>query len=112
MNTPWIMFYNQGQVVVDVTIKFEKDPYNDNYSYYITPRYGKVPVKQVIEVREPTPEHDALRTVATGWCAECKGSGYITVHSKDSATSGNVTARKCSCGGSGRVRLGLPAEEK
>ena len=56
MNTPWIMFYNQGQVVVDVCIKFEKDPYNDNYSYYITPRYGKVPVKQVIEVREPSKE--------------------------------------------------------
>lgn len=56
MNTPWIMFYNQGQVVVDVTIKFEKDPYNDIYSYYITPRYGKVSVKQVIEVREPSKE--------------------------------------------------------
>jgi hypothetical protein len=56
MNTPWIMFYNQGQVMVDVTIKFEKDPYNDNYSYYITPRYGKVSVKQVIEVRNPAEE--------------------------------------------------------
>lgn len=105
------MFYNNGQVVVDVTIKFGtelKYPYSE---YYITPRYGKVPVDNVIEVREPTPEHDVLRTVATGWCAECKGSGYITVHSKDSATSGNVTARTCSCGGSGRVRLGLPAIE-
>jgi hypothetical protein len=110
MNTPWIMFYNNGQVVVDVTIKFGaelKYPYGE---YYITPRYGKVPVDNVIEVRGP--ERDALRTVATGWCAECKGSGYITVHSKDSATSGNVTTRKCSCGGSGRVRLGLPAEEE
>ena len=56
MNTPWIMFYNQGQVVVDVCIKFEDDPYNDIYSYYITPRYGKVSVKQVIEVREPAKE--------------------------------------------------------
>ena len=51
-------------------------------------------------------------SAVAGWCAECKGSGYITVHSKDSATSGNVTARKCSCGGSGRVRLGLPAKEE
>ena len=112
MNSPWIMFYNQGQVVVDVTIKFGaelKYPYSE---YYITPRYGKVPVDNVIEVREPAPEHDALQKVATGWCAECKGAGYITTHTKDSATSGNVTTRKCSCGGSGRVRLGLPAEEE
>jgi len=56
MNTPWIMFYNQGQVVADIGIKFEEDPYNDNYSYYITPRYGKISVKQVIEVREPAKE--------------------------------------------------------
>jgi hypothetical protein len=56
MNTPWIMFYNNGQVVVDVTIKFGaelKYPYGE---YYITPRYGKVPVDNVIEVREPSKE--------------------------------------------------------
>jgi hypothetical protein len=44
-------------------------------------------------------ERDALRTVATGWCAECKGMGLITVHTKDSANSGNVTTRRCVCGG-------------
>lgn len=110
MNSPWIMFYNNGQVVVDVTIKFGaelKYPYSE---YYITPRYGKVPVDNVIEVREPAPERDALRTVATGWCAECKGSGYITAHST-SANGGSLTTRKCSCGGSGRVRHVLPAIE-
>lgn len=56
MNTPWIMFYNNGQVVVDMCIKFDvehKYPYTE---YYITPRYGKVPVDNVIEVREPAKE--------------------------------------------------------
>lgn len=37
-------------------------------------------------------------TVA-GWCAECKGSGYITAH-VSSANGGSVTTRKCVCGGS------------
>jgi hypothetical protein len=52
MTTAWIMFYNNGQVVVDVAIKFgveHKYPYGE---YYITPRYGKVPVDNVIEVRD------------------------------------------------------------
>ena len=53
MNNPWIMFYNNGEVVIDVCIKFgveNKYPYDE---YYITSRYGKVPVDNVIEVREP-----------------------------------------------------------
>ena len=47
------MFYNNGEVVIDVCIKFgveNKYPYDE---YYITSRYGKVPVDNVIEVREP-----------------------------------------------------------
>ena len=49
-------------------------------------------------------EVDTLRAqhapprMVTGWCAECKGSGYITTHSS-SANGGSVTTRKCSCGG-------------
>lgn len=54
MNTPWIMFYNNGEVVVDVCIKYEDDPYH--HGYYITPRHGKVYVNTVIEVREPSKE--------------------------------------------------------
>ena len=42
-------------------------------------------------------QHAPPRMV-TGWCAECKGSGYITTHSS-SANGGSVTTRKCSCGG-------------
>jgi hypothetical protein len=56
MNTAWIMFYNNGEVVVDVTIKFgveHRYPYGE---YYITPRYGKVPVDNVIEVRDAAME--------------------------------------------------------
>ena len=44
-----------------------------------------------------TAERDALRKVTTGWCGECKGSGYVTTHSKDSANSGYVTTRNCVC---------------
>ena len=57
MNTPWIMFFNNGEVVIDVCIKFDtenKYPYSE---YYITPRYGKVPMAIVIEVREPNKEN-------------------------------------------------------
>ena len=46
-----------------------------------------------------TADRDVLRTVATGWCALCKGSGYITEHSTSSANSGSVMTRKCVCGG-------------
>jgi hypothetical protein len=56
MTTAWIMFYNNGEVVVDVTIKFgveHKYPYTE---YYITPRYGKVTVDNVIEVRDAAME--------------------------------------------------------
>jgi hypothetical protein len=52
------MFYNNGQVVVDMCIKFDVEhryPYSE---YYITPRYGKVPVDNVIEVREPSKDTD------------------------------------------------------
>jgi len=47
---------------------------------------------------EAIAERDALRAVATVWCAECKGSGYITAH-VSSANGGSVTTRKCVCGG-------------
>lgn len=56
MTTAWIMFYNNGEVVVDVAIKFGVErtwPYTE---YYITPRYGKVPVENVIEVRDTAME--------------------------------------------------------
>ena len=56
MTTAWIMFYNNGEVVVDVCIKFgveHRYPYTE---YYITPRYGKVPVDNVIEVRDAAME--------------------------------------------------------
>jgi hypothetical protein len=56
MTTAWIMFYNNGEVVVDVTREFgveHRYPYGE---YYITPRYGKVPVDNVIEVRDAAME--------------------------------------------------------
>lgn len=37
------------------------------------------------------------------WCAECKGSGYITTHFS-SANGGSVTTRKCVCGGNPFLR--------
>ncbi len=56
MNTPWIMFFNDGNVVIDVCIKVGTEPCYPRSEYYITPRYGKVPVSNVIEVREPSKE--------------------------------------------------------
>ena len=56
MNTPWIMFFNDGNVVIDVCIKVGTEPYYPRSEYYITPQYGKVPVANVIEVREPNKE--------------------------------------------------------
>jgi hypothetical protein len=57
MNTPWIMFLNHnGEVVIDVAIKFYTEHLYPYSEYYITPRYGKVPMDNVIEVREPNKE--------------------------------------------------------
>jgi hypothetical protein len=58
MNTPWIMFFNHannGEVVVDICIKFVIDT-NTYDEYYITPRYGKVSTNDVIEVRASSKE--------------------------------------------------------
>lgn len=49
------MFYNNGEVVVDMCIKFVDSSYPYN-GYYITPRYGNVFTDTVIEVREPAKE--------------------------------------------------------
>ena len=42
-------------------------------------------------------------SAVAGWCAECKGSGYITTH-LGSEGSGTVATRKCVCGGNPFLR--------
>ena len=72
----------------------------------------------IFEIHALRAERDALRvfidglkeiigllrgSAVAGWCAECKGSGYITTH-LGSEGSGTVATRKCVCGGNPFLR--------
>lgn len=54
MDNDWIMFYSNGQVVLDIVIGCWIDVTYPRGKYYITPRYGKVPAYAVIQLRHST----------------------------------------------------------
>ena len=84
-----------GAILTEVdTLRAERDALRDQWSGLLIEQARLMAMRD-----DAIAERDKLRTVATGWCAECKGMGFITVHTKDSANSGNVTTRRCVCGG-------------
>lgn len=51
MNNDWIMFYSNGNVVVDVSLGVFKDTSYPYGTHDITPHHGKVPASSIIERR-------------------------------------------------------------
>ena len=91
------------------------------YAEYIVPALDRARAALALATQRAEAaeaERDALRVLAdglkevigllrgsavAGWCAECKGSGYITTH-LGSEGSGTVATRKCVCGGNPFLR--------
>jgi hypothetical protein len=55
---PWIMFTYNGKTVIDVSLGTQVESYHPLSTYHITPHYGMVSSKHIIQIRDPNaPEY-------------------------------------------------------
>jgi hypothetical protein len=53
MRNDWIAFYRNGEVRVDVVLRYGKDIRYPYGTHAITPHHGEVPQTSIIETRTP-----------------------------------------------------------